>query len=146
MLASLYLRVTLKEEIAGIALDMIISRSDSLVDAGVWAVGRLGTRVPVYGPLNELVSSETAASWAKQIVSSLLPTPSVMLSLMLMCRKTNDRYRDIDEESRNRVLEYMQKFNAGEHFIKLVKNGGSLDEEDQSRIFGEQLPKGLRII
>jgi hypothetical protein len=56
LLASLeYLRVTLKEEIAGIALDMIISRSDSLVDAGLRAVGRLGTRVPLC-PLNELVS------------------------------------------------------------------------------------------
>ena len=112
----------------------------------VWAIGRLGTRVPVYGPLNELVSAETAASWAQQIISSLKPTASVMLSLMQLCRKTNDRYRDIDEESRNRVLAYMQKYNAGEHFIELVESGGSLDEEDQSRIFGEQLPKGLRII
>jgi molecular chaperone DnaK (HSP70) len=147
LLASLeYLKVSLKEEIAGIALEMIVNRSDSLVDAGVWAIGRLGTRVPVYGPLNELVSSETAASWAQQLISSLKPTPSVMLSLMQLCRKTNDRYRDIDEESRCRVLEYMKKYNAGEHFIELVKSGGFLDEEDQSRIFGEQLPKGLRII
>lgn len=147
LLASLeYLQVSLKEEIAGIALNMIANRSDSLVDAGVWAIGRLGTRVPVYGPLNELVSAETAASWAQQIISSLKPTASVMLSLMQLCRKTNDRYRDIDEESRSRVLAYMQKYNAGEHFIELVESGGSLDEEDQSRIFGEQLPKGLRII
>lgn len=146
LLASLeYLQVSLKEEIAGIALKMIVNRSDSLVDAGVWAIGRLGTRVPVYGPLNELVSSETASSWALEIISSLQPSSAVMLSLMQLCRKTNDRYRDIDEESRSQVIAYMQKFNAGEHFIELVQNGGSLDEEDKSKIFGEQLPRGLRI-
>ena len=34
---------------------------------------------------------------------------------------------------------------AGEHPFKLVREGGELDLEEQSRVFGEALPKGLRV-
>ena len=29
----------------------------------LWAIGRLGARVPLYGPLNTVVPAETAADW-----------------------------------------------------------------------------------
>lgn len=147
LVASLeHLQVTIKEEAGNLALKIVANRSDSLVDAGIWAIGRLGARVPMYGPLNELVSSQTAAGWALQLISSGHSTPSMQLALMQLCRKTGDRYRDIDEETRNKVVQFMKESSAGEHFIMLVQQGGVLDEEDKSKIFGEQLPRGLRII
>lgn len=146
LLASLeHLQVAVKEEIGNSGLKLIVNRSDSLADAIVWAIGRLGTRVPMYGPLNELVSAQEASSWAMKLISSVKPSPAIHLTLMQLCRKTGDRYRDIDDDCRAAVLEYMEKNNAGEHFIELVRNGGALDEEDRSKIFGEQLPRGLRM-
>jgi hypothetical protein len=39
----------------------------------------------------------------------------------------------------------MQDHHAPAHFITLVREGGLLDTEEQNLIFGEALPKGLRI-
>ena len=137
-----HLQSTIKQEIGNLAKDKIKKR-DSLSEALVWAMGRLGARVPVYGPLNEMVSQETASSWAEELILRKEINSTLHLALMQLCRKTNDRYRDIDEKTRESVLEFMTENNAPHHFIVLVKEGGVLDEEEQNEIFGEQLPKGL---
>lgn len=137
-----HLQSAIKQEIGNLAKDKMKKR-DSLSEALVWAMGRLGARVPVYGPLNEMVSQETASSWAEELILRKEINSTLHLALMQLCRKTNDRYRDIDEKTRESVLEFMTEHNAPRHFIVLVKEGGFLDEEEQDEIFGEQLPKGL---
>ncbi|MDO5576130.1 MAG: hypothetical protein Q4F84_03555, partial [Fibrobacter sp.] len=137
-----HLQATVKQEIGNLAKGKIRKR-DSLTDALVWSIGRLGARVPLYGPLNEMVSQETASQWVNELISQKEINATLHLALMQLCRKTNDRYRDIDDETRNKVLEFMTEHGAPSHFIELVRNGGSLDDEEQDKIFGEQLPKGL---
>lgn len=146
LLASLeHLQALWKEELGGIAEKKLSHRNDSLSDAGIWAMGRLGARVPVYGPLNELVSPEVASEWISSLLTFSQPNQTVYLALMQLCRKTDDRYRDIDAQLRADTMKFMKAFNAPSHFIDLVENGGRLDEEEQSRVFGESLPSGLRI-
>jgi hypothetical protein len=43
------------------------------------------------------------------------------------------------------VLDWLNEHNAREHPKQLVAEGGQLDAEEQGRVFGEALPKGLRI-
>ena len=62
-----------------------------------------------------------------------------------LARRTNDRFRDIDDDLRKRVIQWLTGRGAGEHAILLVSTGGQLDSEEQTRIFGESLPKGLRL-
>jgi hypothetical protein len=64
---------------------------------------------------------------------------------MQMARRTDDRYRDLGDKLRREVLDWMQSHDAPEHFLELVREGGTLDSEEQGRVFGEALPKGLRI-
>jgi hypothetical protein len=40
----------------------------------------------------------------------------------------------------------MKIHNAAPHFIQLIELGGTLDEEEQNEIFGESLPRGLRLV
>ncbi len=35
---------------------------------------------------------------------------------------------------------------APDHSIELVRDGGRLDADEQNRVFGESVPKGLRIL
>ncbi len=44
----------------------------------LWALGRLGARVPFYGPLDQVVSSEEASRWLRHILS-LPSTPRTLL-------------------------------------------------------------------
>ena len=64
---------------------------------------------------------------------------------MQLARRTGDRYRDISEATRGTVLASMQDHHAPAHFITLVRAGGLLGTEEQNLIFGEALPRGLRI-
>jgi len=140
-----YLSRDSKEELGSIAL-RLINRKDALADAAIWALGRIGERVPVYGPLNEIVDPQTAASWALKLTKMTNVNATVFLAVMQLCRKTNDRYRDIDTECRIEIVNFLKSGNASKHLAVLVENGGALDNEEESNVFGESLPRGLRLL
>jgi hypothetical protein len=68
------------------------------------------------------------------------------LAAMQMARRTDDRYRDLAPKLRDKVLAWLQRSDAPHHFVELVQQGGQLDTEEQGMVFGEALPKGLRIV
>jgi DNA-K related protein len=140
-----YLPSDIKVELGTIAL-RLVSRKDSLAEASVWAIGRFGARIPVYGPLNEVVDSHTAAVWAKELITVDKPNATLFLALMQLCRLTGDRYRDIDPEALDLIIDFMKKNNAPEHLASLVEKGGDLDAKEQNAVFGDSLPKGLRLL
>lgn len=140
-----YLSSDVKTELGNMALKLAF-RKDALSSAAIWALGRIGVRVPLYGPLNELVDAECAAQWAVSLTKLPAANTTLLLALMQLCRKTNDRYRDIDSESREKILSFMKLNRASPHFIQLIEVGGVLDEEEQDEVFGEVLPRGLRLV
>ena len=42
-------------------------------------------------------------------------------------------------------LDWLAAHGAGQHAIALVREGGQLDADEQNRVFGESLPRGLRV-
>jgi hypothetical protein len=112
-------------------------------EACLWATGRLGSRVPLYGPLHNLVSSEQAASWLESLLALSLSGRTAGFTLVALARFTGDRYRDIPEPLRVRVAERLASLNAPGHWIELVMEGGKLEHEEQTISFGDSLPKGL---
>jgi hypothetical protein len=65
---------------------------------------------------------------------------------MQIARRTDDRYRDFSEKHRQEAADYLRIADAPKHFIDLVRNVGTLDAAEQSMVFGESLPKGLRVL
>ena len=72
--------------------------------------------------------------------------PMIPLSVMLMARRTDDRYREVPDKVRARVLRWLASVDAPSHYQQLVESAGELDTEEQGLIFGESLPQGLRIL
>jgi molecular chaperone DnaK (HSP70) len=140
-----YLPSSIKVELGTIAL-RLVNRKDPLAEAAVWAIGRFGARIPVYGPLNEVVDPQVAAEWAKVLTTVDKPNATLHLSLMQLCRLTSDRYRDIDRNVLDTIVDFMKKSNAPEHLVALVECGGDLDAKEQNAVFGDSLPKGLRLL
>jgi hypothetical protein len=64
---------------------------------------------------------------------------------MQLARRTDDRYRDLPDSLREAALEWLIPQSAPAHFLELVRVGGTLDVEEEGLIFGEALPKGLRL-
>ncbi len=146
------LPINLKVELGKMIVDLLPRRRfESPRDAMIWTLGRLGQRVPVYGPLNTVVPSSHAESWLQSLFerhaaqSSTQQSDIVQFAVVQLSRRTDDRYRDISADQRDHVLEWLASQAASEHSQQLVRDGGELDQDDQARIFGEALPSGLRM-
>ena len=120
-------------------------RAVPLKDAAAWAIGRLGSRVPVYGSLNTLVPSETIEAWVARFIALPQLPVKILFSLVQMARLTQDRYRDISLGLREALLAKLEAAHAPAHYIQLIREGGELAAEEQKLAFGETLPRGLRI-
>ncbi len=140
------LEIGVKSELGGMICDLLTRRKwEPVRSALAWSLGRIGARVPLYGPLNTVVPASTAAAWLTRLIELPDGDPTVHLAVMQLARKTDDRYRDLPEARCEEAAQWLQAQGAAAHLIELVRNGGSLDTEEQNRVFGEALPKGLRL-
>jgi len=135
-----------KSELGSMLLDMLPKRKmEPVRPAMLWAIGRLGARTPLYGPLNAVVPAETVSQWLTKLLAMRLESSECQLAVMQLARRTEDRYRDLPEKTRREAADWLQTLDAPRHFIELVRDGGTLDSDEQGLVFGESLPKGLRI-
>jgi hypothetical protein len=116
----------------------------------LWTIGRLGCRVPVYASLQQTVSIDRATAWIEGLLAiegSWVAKESGMISLalMLLARRTGDRYRDISEPVRKRVVERLRGMRAPVAHIELVERGGGLDAENATQVVGDSLPLGFTL-
>ena len=140
------LPIQLKIEVGDAIVALITKRKLEKARATmIWALGRLGQRVPLHGPLNTVVPPSHVASWLDVILKLSDDDPMTRLAAMQMARRTDDRHRDIDASLRERVLGWMAAEGAAAHWLNLVRTGGSLDDEERGAVIGESMPIGLRI-
>lgn len=112
----------------------------------IWALGRLGARVPLGTTAAVTVAASTAERWLNQLLrlqaDDVASTP---LAVMQLTRRTGDRFTDVNQESRDDAIRYLKEMNADKRLISLIRDGGSTDAETQDAVFGESLPIGLRM-
>jgi molecular chaperone DnaK (HSP70) len=135
-----------KLELGDLLADLLPKKKlESIRPALQWTLGRLGARQPLYGPLNTVVAAEAAAKWLAALLALDHPDAQTQFAVVQLARKTGDRYRDISNSVRDQTLGWLHRQGAADHTVQLVRDGGTLDAEEQSRAFGESLPKGLRL-
>jgi hypothetical protein len=140
------LPVELKIELGAMLLDLLPKPKISPVRQPIiWALGRIGARVPLYGPLNSVTPADTASLWLLRLLDLAGPEAETPLAVMQIARRTDDRYRDLSEKPRRKACDFLASVGAPDHFIELVRRAGSLDTSEQNLVFGESLPKGLRL-
>jgi molecular chaperone DnaK (HSP70) len=135
-----------KTELGGLALDLLArEKVAAMRDALLFAIGRIGARVPVYGPLNAVLPAETAEAWTRRLLSLNPPDEKASFAVVQLCRRSDDRYRDVPDGVRTSVLTWLTSRSAPDHLAELVRTGGELRADEQRSVFGETLPRGLRI-
>jgi molecular chaperone DnaK (HSP70) len=136
-----------KIELGTLLLELLPKRKiESVRPAIIWALGRIAARAPMYGPLNAVVPPETAAAWLTTLVKLAGNERETPLCVMQLARRTDDRYRDLSDRSRQEAADYLRIADAPPHFLDLIRRAGALDSAEQSLVFGESLPKGLRVL
>ncbi|VTS07904.1 hsp70 family protein [Tuwongella immobilis] len=114
-----------------------------------WCLTRLGARRLLYGPLNTIVHPQIVENWLDQILSFQPSHDTERLAfqfcLAQMSRMTGQRALDIDDSHRQSVLALLRNLNASDDCIAMVESVVDTDS-DQSQLFGDALPIGLRLL
>ena len=138
------LPVDIKEKIGrGLIKQIGTSRGEGL---NMWVLSRIGSRIPLYGPLNGVVPVRTITGWIKQILETEWKKPNqTAFSVLQMASFTGDRERDLDAKLRERVRERLRGLEDEERLTQRLFEMVPLSASEQGLVFGEGLPEGLHI-
>ncbi len=114
-------------------------------DACLFALGRLGARILVYGPLNALAPVASAENWADRLMRENVKDERAMFALVQLCRLSGDRYRDVSDAVRSAAIAWLTSRAAPPQYVELIREVRELGEQEQRSVFGETLPRGLKI-
>ena len=121
-----------------------VSREDA---THLWALARIGARVPLYGPLNAVVPTSKAAAWVEALLDWDWPEPDkVAFPLAQLARRTGDRSRDLDDALRARAIAFVQALPGGERAAVLIEQVVALEAREERVALGDTLPAGLRLV
>jgi molecular chaperone DnaK (HSP70) len=112
----------------------------------LWSVGRLGARVPFHGSAHLVVAAGVAEDWIDRLLALGVPRRELVFPLAQLARRSGDRARDVGDEARARVLAALAEGGAPEETVRAVREVAEASEEEETRIFGESLPPGLRLV
>src|SRR5262249_14820317 len=117
---------------------------------GFFVLTRLGARVLLYGPLNAVVHHQLAEAWLDAILPFAPGNDSERLAwafcLTQFARRSGQRALDVDDAHRAAVLGALRGQSVPGHWVRMVEEVAELEGEEQSQMFGESLPIGLRLL
>jgi len=112
----------------------------------LWSLGRLGARIPLYGPLHSVVAPGIANEWLKALLDLSAFTAATASAIALIARRTEDRSRDIDGAIRERTISRLMALGIDEEIIQLLSRYVPPNWSDAVRSFGESVPVGLHVL
>ena len=112
----------------------------------LWSLGRLGARIPLYGPPHSVVAPEIAGEWLKALLDLSTFTAVTGSVIALLARRTDDRSRDIDDAIREQAISRLTALGIAEETIQLLSQYVPPERADAVRSFGESLPPGLQVV
>ena len=123
---------------------------------GLWSIGRIGGRMPLYGPMDAVVSPSLADKWTQRLVR-LVPGANdkdderyqLAHAVTELCRLTGDRVRDLQPAARQRVADWLREVVPGDDGARLsqmVLEVVPREEREERFAFGDSLPTGLRLL
>jgi hypothetical protein len=116
----------------------------------LWCLGRLGARVPLYGPANAVVTTDAAQRWIAAILgysaNGSREAADQVFALGQLGRMSGDRTRDIDEPTRAAVVARLESLGAEEGVIGPVRALAEITAGQRNVAFGDALPVGLRLV
>jgi molecular chaperone DnaK (HSP70) len=115
----------------------------------LWSLGRVGARVPLYGPANTVVPRNKAERWTETLLDRTYAPgreqTDAAFALGQLARVSGDRARDLDEALRHRVIDRLTEFGVEETSIRLIQEVMELESDQQGQALGDSLPIGLRL-
>ncbi len=114
-----------------------------------WSLTRIGARRLLYGPLNTIVHPELVAGWVDPLIAFEPSHPAEVTAwgfcLSQLARRTGQRALDVEEALSQRVAARLKEVSLPPGWVRMVEQVVERQAEEQSQVFGESLPIGLRL-
>ena len=115
--------------------------------ASWWALGRIGSRTPFHGHIENLVPPATVSEWLTQVLKqNWKKNPDAAFTAVMLAQRTDDRSRDIPEEQRQTVIQQLRRIKAPELWVRMVTEVTELSAEESKLVLGDSLPSGLTLV
>ena len=112
-----------------------------------WCLGRLGARQPFYGSTHQVVPIPQASAWVEKLLAlDWQRVNQAALAAATIARCTGDRARDLHTEIRESVAQRLESIPAMVRWAPSVREVVELESKDESRVLGDTLPEGLRLL
>jgi molecular chaperone DnaK (HSP70) len=116
----------------------------------LWCLGRLGARVPLYGPANTVVPRATADAWVDVLLARAFAegreSADGVFALGQLARVSGDRSRDLDPGLTARVTDKMTRLGASDDQVRPVREYQEREAAEEGQALGDSLPIGLRLV
>jgi molecular chaperone DnaK (HSP70) len=113
----------------------------------LWALARVGARQSLHGSAHEVAPGEVAGEWLQRLLQlDWKRIEPAGFAAAHIARKTGDRSRDIAEPLREEILRRLAAGGAPASWSELVRDVVELDQASETRMFGEALPPGLKLL
>ena len=113
----------------------------------LWALGRVGARQSFHSSAHEVAPVETAEEWlGKLLLLDWKKVEPAGFAASQIARMTGDRSRDIGEAMREQVLRRLLATGAPAAWPAMVREVIELDQASETRMLGEALPPGLKLL
>jgi hypothetical protein len=123
------------------------ARSAARYNRYLWALARVGARRPLHGSAHEVATPEVAGQWLASLLQlDWKKVEPAGFAAAHVARMTGDRTRDIGEPVREEVLRRLAAAGAPEAWAAMVREVIELDQASETRMLGEALPPGLKLL
>jgi len=113
----------------------------------LWALARVGARQSLQSSAHEVATIEAAERWLENLLQlDWRRIEPAGFAAAHIARKTGDRSRDIGEALRQLVLHKLAAAGAPASWAAMVREVVELDQASTTRMFGDALPPGLKLL
>lgn len=110
----------------------------------LWAIGRVGARIPFYGPLNSCVAAAAAERWLETLLALREITPDAAAAIALIGARTDDPARDLSAKLLETAAVRLEDSGFPDA-ARTLRDPSSAHRPDAGQVFGESLPEGLQL-
>ncbi|ARU56972.1 molecular chaperone [Oleiphilus messinensis] len=140
-----HLPVASKSELGNWLVKRLQKKSETLTSW--WALGRVGSRIPFHGYLDNVVHKDDITPWLETTLKAdWKQCQPAAFAAVMMARLCGDRDRDIDDNLRNRIIAQLTSSKCPKEWVGFMEEVTELSEADTKKVFGESLPAGLKLI
>ncbi|MEX5746781.1 Hsp70 family protein [Massilia sp. X63] len=113
----------------------------------LWALGRVGARQSFHGAAHEVAPSTSAEAWLNGLFQlDWKKIEPAGFAAAHIARMTGDRSRDIGQAIRDEVLRRLSASAAPPAWAAMVREVVELDQAVETRMLGDALPPGLKLL